>query len=129
MIFFCGGGCRIRTYGPRRTNSFQDCRFKPLSQSSIYVRKVGLEPTSPYRRQILSLLRLPISPHPRITEFLNTTFFRLNKIGAIIQVLYGEKVVFQDLHYLTVLSDLPSNKPHGTLPLYYSFQIYSYVIP
>ena len=30
----------------------------------IVVRVAGLEPASPYGRKILSLVRLPISPHP-----------------------------------------------------------------
>lgn len=37
------GEYRIRTYGPLRTNGFQDRRFKPLSQLSEYKSQASLD--------------------------------------------------------------------------------------
>ena len=36
-----GGGCEIRTHGPLRVGSFQDCWFKPLTQASGSVCEWG----------------------------------------------------------------------------------------
>src|SRR3546814_18647397 len=50
-----GGRCGIRTHGTLRLGSFQDCRFQPLTQSSVriytsYINELvggtGLEPAT-----------------------------------------------------------------------------------
>lgn len=100
------GGCRIRTYGPRRTNSFQDCRFKPLSQSSICVGKVGLEPTR---------LSAPAPKAGAATYFATTPnnrflIFYIISIQPIVLhnwISLRGRLMIEEVPFLSVLSNLP----------------------
>lgn len=72
LLRHSGGRSRIRTHGCSHTSGFQDRRYKPDSAILPYsilfwCEWRDLNPQT-RRRQILSLVRLPISPHSLLAE-------------------------------------------------------------
>ena len=59
----CGGRCRIRTYGCFHINSFQDCRNRPLCQSSKVVVVSGT--TTKTLRKSLSRIDISQKTYPK----------------------------------------------------------------
>ena len=65
--YICGGSSRIRTHGPFRAFSFQDCCLKPCSAILPLFGGCGWSRTnSAVKREIYSLLGLPVFLHIHI---------------------------------------------------------------
>ena len=69
--FFCGD-CRIRTYGPFRTNGLVDRRFRPLSQVTLKNSCGGRIRTSDHK--VMSLVSyLCSTPQYKKEMYIDTT--------------------------------------------------------
>ena len=99
----------------------------PLSyQGTILVRLTGLEPVRPYRHQILSLVRLPITPQSLIWSGVRGSNPHCDVRSVLYYPLYERQKTLL-YHIFVVLStriELVSHPYQGrVLPLYYESNV------